>query len=112
MQPFHYVTATDEHAAQEAAAAGGRYLAGGTTLIDLMKLHVERPSALVDINRLPLARIDELPDGGVRVGAMVRNSDMANDDRIRTRYPVLSQAILAGASAQVRNMATTAGNLL
>jgi xanthine dehydrogenase YagS FAD-binding subunit len=77
-----------------------------------MKLHVERPKALVDINPLPLTRIEELPDGGVSVGAMVRNSDMAQHPLIRDRYPMLSQAILAGASAQIRNMATTGGNLL
>jgi xanthine dehydrogenase YagS FAD-binding subunit len=113
MVPFKYVTASDEHAAREAAAAAGaRYLAGGTTIVDLMKLHVERPAVLVDINPLPLARVDELPDGGVRVGAMVRNSDMAHHDLIRARYPLLSQAILAGASPQIRNMATTGGNLL
>src|SRR5438309_1802695 len=113
MDPFRYVMVADEGAARDAAAvAGARYLAGGTTLVDLMKLHVERPAALVDINPLPLTQIEELPDGGVRVGAMVRNSDMAHHELIRSRYPVLSQAILAGASAQVRNMATTGGNLL
>ena len=111
MEPFDFLSAADE---QAAIAAGGRarYLAGGTTLVDLMKLHVERPSALVDINGLALATIDEHPDGTVRVGALVRNSDMAQHPLIRDRYPMLSQAILAGASAQVRNMATTAGNLL
>jgi|SRR5438105_4145609 len=114
MDPFRFVTATDERGARAAAAAvaGARYLAGGTTLVDLMKLHVERPPAIVDINALPLTEISALPDGGVRVGAMVRNSDMAHHDLIRSRYPMLSQAILAGASAQVRNMATTGGNLL
>src|SRR5947207_1991705 len=113
MIPFKYLTAGDERAALDAAAAtGARYLAGGTTLVDLMKLHVERPPAIVDINPLPLTEISALPDGGVRVGAMVRNSDMAHHDLIHSRYPMLSQAILAGASAQVRNMATTGGNLL
>jgi len=112
MIPFRWVAAADEPSALAAAAAGGRSLAGGTTLVDLMKLHVERPSTVVDISPLPLARIEELPDGGVRVGAMVRNSDMAHHALIRHRYPVLSQAILAGASAQIRNMATTGGNLL
>src|SRR5689334_4739894 len=112
MDPFGYVTASDEAAARNAASAGGRYLAGGTTLVDLMKLHVERPATIVDINRLPLTRIESLPDGGIRVGAMVRNSDMAHHDLLRGHYPLLSQAILAGASAQVRNMATTGGNLL
>src|SRR5438874_10742346 len=113
MIPFRYVMAANEAMARDAGAAvGARYLAGGTTLIDLMKLHVERPDVVVDINPLPLTRIEELPDQVVRVGAMVRNSDMAHHDLIRFRYPVLSQAILAGASTQVRNMATTGGNLL
>ena len=113
MNPFHYVTAADPRAAQDAAqSAGARYLAGGTTLVDLMKLHVERPATIVDINPVPLMQIERLANGGVRVGALVRNSDMADHDLIRVGYPLLSQAILAGASAQVRNMATTAGNLL
>src|SRR5437868_6978138 len=112
MEPFQYLTASDERQARIAAAGGGRFLAGGTTLVDLMKLEVERPTTLVDINALPLAQIDELPDRTVRVGALVRNSDMAEHDLIRARFPVVSQAILAGASAQIRNMATTAGNLL
>jgi xanthine dehydrogenase YagS FAD-binding subunit len=113
MVPFRYLTMTDISAAGEAAAAPGtRLLAGGTTLIDLMKLHVERPSVVVDINALPLARVEALPGGGVRVGAMVRNSDMANHELIRARYPLVSQALLAGASGQLRNMATTGGNLL
>jgi xanthine dehydrogenase YagS FAD-binding subunit len=113
MEPFKYVAAADVNGATDAAAtAGARYLAGGTTLVDLMKLYVERPGLVVDINAMPLTRIEELPDGGVRVGAMVRNSDMAHHALIRARYPFLSQAILAGASAQVRNMATTGGNLL
>ena len=111
MRPFQFLHASDE-AAAIAAASRARYLAGGTTLVDLMKLHVEQPAALVDINALPLATIDEHPDGTVRVGAMVRNSDMAQHPLIRDRYPVLSEALLAGASPQVRNMATTAGNLL
>src|SRR5437016_10675865 len=97
---------------QAAAAPGARFMAGGTTLVDLMKLEVERPSTVVDINAVPLTRIEELSDGGVRVGAMVRNDDMAHHDLIRLRYPMVSQAILAGASAQLRNMATTGGNLL
>jgi xanthine dehydrogenase YagS FAD-binding subunit len=112
MMPFRYVAVTDERAAREAASAGGRFLAGGTTLIDLMKLHVERPAAVVDINALPLTRIEELPDGSVRVGALARNSEMAHHDLVRSRYPLLSRAILAGASPQLRNMATTGGNLL
>jgi xanthine dehydrogenase YagS FAD-binding subunit len=113
MHPFIYVSASDEDKACEALRApAARCLAGGTTIVDLMKLHVERPSTLVDINALPLASIEALPDGGVRVGALVRNSDMAHHELITTRYPFLSRAILAGASGQIRNMATTAGNLL
>jgi xanthine dehydrogenase YagS FAD-binding subunit len=94
------------------ASSTSRFLGGGTTLIDLMKLQVEQPRTVIDISRLPLGDISELPGGSVRVGAMVRNSEMAHHDLIRSRYPVLSQAILAGASAQIRNMATTGGNLL
>ena len=113
MQPFQFVTAIDEASARDAARGGeARFLAGGTTLVDLMKLHVEQPRVIVDVNRLPLTAVEELPDGSIRVGAMVRNSDMAHHPLIRSRYPVLSQAILAGASAQIRNMATTGGNLL
>jgi xanthine dehydrogenase YagS FAD-binding subunit len=113
VNPFEFVAAVDATTARRAAtAADARFLAGGTTLVDLMKLHVERPRTIVDINPLPLTAIEETADGSIRVGAMVRNSDMAHHELIRSRYPVLSQAILAGASAQVRNMATTGGNLL
>ena len=112
MVPFQYVKASDERHAHTAAGSAGRFLAGGTTIVDLMKLEVERPATLVDINSLPLAEIRELPDGTIRVGALVRNSDMAHHDLIRTRFPVVSQALLAGASPQLRNMATTGGNLL
>lgn len=89
-----------------------RFVAGGTTLLDLMKLHVERPSQVVDINRLPLDKIQMLPDGGLKIGALVRNSDLAYNEIVKTKYAVLSEALLAGASAQLRNMATTGGNLL
>jgi xanthine dehydrogenase YagS FAD-binding subunit len=113
MVPFRFMTAASEHTACNAASAeGARYLAGGTTLVDLLKLHVERPSVVVDINTIPLTRIERQPDGGVRVGALARNSEMAHHELVRTAYPLLSQAILAGASVQVRNMATTGGNLL
>jgi xanthine dehydrogenase YagS FAD-binding subunit len=114
MQPFTYAMAEDLRDATRLAAgdAGARYLAGGTTLVDLMKLHVEQPTQLIDINALPLADVTELSDGTMRVGAMVRNSDLAHNETIRARYPVLSQALLAGASGQLRNMATTGGNLL
>ena len=88
------------------------FLAGGTNLVDLMKLGIATPDVLVDVSKLPLGDIAELPDGGVRIGATVRNSDLAADPRIRDGCPVLSQALLAGASGQLRNMATTGGNLL
>ncbi len=89
-----------------------RFVAGGTTLVDLMKLGVERPQELVDINGLALDKIEALPGGGLRVGALVRNSDMAHDAAVMRDYPVLSEALLSGASPQLRNMATTGGNLL
>ena len=89
-----------------------RFIAGGTTLLDLMKLNVETPARLLDINRLPLDKIEATPDGGLKIGATVRNSDLAHDPTVQRDYAVLSQALLAGASAQLRNMATTAGNLL
>jgi xanthine dehydrogenase YagS FAD-binding subunit len=113
MKAFIYQRA--DSATRAAAAAvkpGAKIIAGGTNLLDLMKLQVETPSALVDINRLPLDKIEETPDGGLRVGALVRNSDLAADSRVRKRYGVLSRALLAGASAQLRNKATTGGNLL
>ena len=114
MQPFTYTTVADANAATRLAVADprARYLAGGTTLVDLMKLDVEQPTQLIDITGLPLDEVTALPDGGLRIGAMVRNSDLAHNELVRARYPVLSQALLAGASGQVRNMATTAGNLL
>jgi xanthine dehydrogenase YagS FAD-binding subunit len=95
-----------------AAAANGAFLAGGTNLVDHMRLGVANPDLLVDVRRLTSERIDELPDGGMRIGAAVPNSDLAADRRIRRRYPVLSEALLAGASGQLRNLATTGGNLL
>ncbi|OWJ68314.1 FAD binding domain-containing protein [Inquilinus limosus] len=114
MQPFTYERATSAHGA--AAAVGGqpgaRFIAGGTNLLDLMKLGVEQPTHLVDISRLPLDRIEPMPEGGLRIGAQVRNSDLAADPAVRRRYPVLAQALLAGASGQIRNKASTGGNLL
>ena len=89
-----------------------RFIGGGTTLIDLMKLNVEQPQTVVDISRLPLDKIEALPDGGLTIGAVVRNSDLAHHPLVRKNYAVLSEALLSGASAQLRNMATTAGNLL
>src|SRR6266566_2048166 len=120
MQSFEFVRAQDASAAVAASArsntaqqgASVRFVAGGTTLLDLMKLNVERPLQVVDINRLPLDKIEPLPDGGLKIGATVRNSDLAQDPVVRRDYAVLSQALLAGASAQLRNMATTGGNLL
>ncbi|MGW2230402.1 FAD binding domain-containing protein [Streptomyces formicae] len=114
MKPFMYVRAhsVDEATAAHAGRPTSRYLGGGTNLVDLMKLGVERPSTLIDVSGLPLDSVDELPDGSVRIGATVRNSDLAAHPLIRDRYPVLSQALLAGASGQLRNMATTGGNLL
>jgi xanthine dehydrogenase YagS FAD-binding subunit len=102
-------------AAKSATAQQGaqvRFVAGGTTLIDLMKLNVERPREIVDINGLPLGRIEPSPTGGLVIGALARNSDVAHDPTVLRNYPVLSQALLSGASPQLRNMATTAGNLL
>ncbi len=112
MQPFAYERAQGIDEAVAASGAGTKFLAGGTNLLDLMKGGVERPVKLVDITRLPLDRIEELPGGGLRIGAMVRNSDCAADARVRTQYPLLTQAIVAGASPQLRNMASTGGNLL
>jgi xanthine dehydrogenase YagS FAD-binding subunit len=103
-------TAAKAKTAQQGAEI--RFIGGGTTLIDLMKLNVEQPQMLVDINRLPLDTIEALAGGGLRIGAVVRNSDLAYHPLVRKNYTVLSEAILSGASAQLRNMATTAGNLL
>jgi xanthine dehydrogenase YagS FAD-binding subunit len=114
MNPFRYERASDARAAVAALAGAptGAFLGGGTNLVDLMKLGVATPDLLVDVARLPYDRIEPLPDGGVRIGAAVRNSDLAADRMIRARYPVLAQAVLAGASGQLRNLATTGGNLL
>jgi xanthine dehydrogenase YagS FAD-binding subunit len=113
MKAFTYERAdSPAQAASALAKPGAKVLAGGTNLLDLMKLQVETPGHLVDINRLALDKIDNMPDGGLRIGAMVRNSDLAADLRVRQHYGVLSRALLAGASAQLRNKATTGGNLL
>jgi len=111
MQTFNYVKAASIDKAL-AAADGAKFIAGGTNLVDLMKLNVEQPKALVDINLLPLDKVERLPNGGLRIGAMVRNSDLAWNADVQKDYPVLSQALLSGASPQLRNMATTGGNLL
>ena len=114
MNPFGYSRAADANQAVTTISGkpNGKFLGGGTNLIDLMKMGVETPSELVDINRLPLAQIEELPDKGVRIGALARNSDVAEHELIKTRYPLLSEALLSGASPQLRNMATMGGNLL
>ncbi|GAA4789656.1 xanthine dehydrogenase family protein subunit M [Streptomyces ziwulingensis] len=114
MESFAYVRAGSVEEATDAFAArpGARYLGGGTNLVDLMKLGVETPAALIDVTRLPLDAVEELADGALRVGATVRNSDLAAHPVVRDRYPALSQALLAGASGQLRNAATTGGNLL
>src|SRR5262245_32053242 len=120
MHTFEFNRPTDAAAAIAGAAqaktaqqgADVRFIAGGTTLIDLMKLNVETPARLIDVNRLPFDKIETNIDGGLKIGATVRNSDLANHPAVQRDYAVLSQAILSGASAQLRNMATTAGNLL
>ena len=111
---FDYVKARDVGDAikQIGGHPNARFIAGGTNLIDLIKENVARPTRLIDITGLPLAEIEETKSGGLRIGALVPNSDLAYDERIKTRYPLLSSAILAGASAQLRNMASTGGNLL
>ena len=113
MKAFTYERAADSRAALAAVArAGAKFISGGTNLLDLMKLEIEQPTHLVDISRLPLKNIEELPDGGLRIGAQAANSDTAADARVRARYPVLSEALLAGASGQLRNKASIGGNLL
>jgi xanthine dehydrogenase YagS FAD-binding subunit len=113
MQLFEYSRATDVAGALQAfQPEQTRYIAGGTTLLDLMKLDVERPHKVIDISRLPLDKVEKTPDGGLRIGALVRNSDLAHHEYVTGGYAVLSQALLSGASAQLRNMATTGGNLL
>lgn len=114
MEPFRYERVADAGAAVAALAgsAGAKFLGGGTNLVDLMRLGVEQPDMLVDVSRLTEASIDAADGGGLRIGAAVKNSELAADRRVRTRYPVLAQALLAGASGQLRNAATTGGNLL
>ena len=114
MRAFTFERADSVAAAAKAVAGkpGAKFIAGGTNLLDLMKLEAEKPTHLVDVNRLPLASVEDTEDGGLRIGALVRNSDLAADPRVRKSYGVLSRALLAGASGQLRNKATTAGNLL
>jgi xanthine dehydrogenase YagS FAD-binding subunit len=109
MIPFTYSRASD---VDSALRGEGMFIAGGTNLVDLMKYGVENPPHLIDINRLPLSQIEATPNGGLRIGALARNSDMAEHPYLKKNYPVLSEAILAGASPQLRNLATAGGNLL
>src|SRR5256886_4217889 len=114
MNPFTYSRVADPNEAVTSIAAKPqtKFLGGGTNLIDLMKMGVETPQTLIDINRLPLAQIEELTDKGIRIGALARNSDVAEHPLIAEHFPVLSEALLSGASPQLRNMATVGGNLL
>ncbi|MGJ3699481.1 FAD binding domain-containing protein [Variovorax sp. AFSI2.2] len=114
MKPFTYERARSpaQAAAAVARSPGARFIAGGTNLLDLMKLQIEAPTHLVDVNGLALDKIEPTPEGGLRIGALVRNTDLAADERVRRDYGVLSRALLSGASGQLRNKATTAGNLL
>ncbi|MEH2213175.1 FAD binding domain-containing protein [Nostoc sp.] len=114
MQPFNYLRASDAAIAVRTAIQDhqAKFIAGGTNLLDLMKEGVETPQQLIDINELPRSQIERLPNGGIRIGALARNSDVAYDENIQRQYPVLSEALLSGASPQLRNMATVGGNLL
>jgi xanthine dehydrogenase YagS FAD-binding subunit len=114
MRAFTYERATTPAEAAQAAARtpNARFIAGGTNLLDLMKLEIETPAHLIDVNHIGLDKIEPTPEGGLRIGALVRNTDLATDVRVRRDYGVLSRALLAGASGQLRNKATTAGNLL
>src|SRR5438045_7474589 len=112
MNPFEYHRAKDPDGAIAGISEHAKFLAGGTNLVDLMKNGVETPKTLVDLNRAGLDKIEELPDGRLRLGAMARNSDTANHPMVRQHYPLLSRAILSGASPQLRNLATNGGNLL
>lgn len=111
---FHYARAVDvaDAVRQMAASPAAKFIAGGTNLVDLMKYEVERPAKLIDVSRLPLNKVEETPSGGLRIGALVPNSDLAYHPLVEQRYPVLSSALLAGASQQLRNMASVGGNLL
>ena len=113
MKPFTYERITDPLAAAAAVSrAGAKFISGGTNLLDLMKLEIEQPTHLVDISRLPLNQVEDLPNGGIRIGAQAANSEVAADPRVRARYPVLSEALLSGASGQLRNKASVGGNLM
>lgn len=111
---FEYSRATNvaDAVSQMAASPGAKFVAGGTNLVDLMKVYVERPAKLIDVTRLPLDKVEETPAGGLRIGALVRNSDLSYHPVVERRYPMLASAVQAGASQQLRNMASTGGNLL
>src|SRR4051812_42457957 len=114
MKPFTFERAHSPAQAAEAAARipGAKFVAGGTNLLDLMKLEIETPAHLIDVNPIALDTVETTPEGGLRIGALVRNTDLAADPRVRRDYGLLARALLAGASGQLRNKATTAGNLL
>ena len=113
MKPFTYERVTDLQAATAAVSrTGAKFISGGTNLLDLMKLEIEQPTHLVDISRLPLKQIEDVPGGGIRIGAQAANSEVAGDPRLCARYPALAEALLAGASGQLRNKASIGGNLL
>ena len=111
---FEYARASNvaDAVQQMAASKGAKFIAGGTNLVDLMKMYVEQPTKLIDVTRLPLDKVEETTDGGLRIGALVRNSDLSYHPVVERRYPMLSSALQAGASQQLRNMASTGGNLL
>ncbi len=114
MRPFTYERATDAQSAVRAAVEtpGARFIAGGTNLLDLMKLEIEQPQHLIDVGRLPMAGIESLADGGLRIGGAATNTAVASDPAVRARFPVLSEAIVAGGSTQLRNKASVAGHLM
>ena len=114
MIEFQYSRADDvaDAVRQMAVSPGAKFVAGGTNLVDLMKMNVERPAKLIDVSRVPLDKVEEIAGGGLRIGALVRNSDLAYHPLVERRYPMLSSALLAGASQQLRNMASAGGNLL
>ncbi len=113
MEPFKFIRVPDAQSAITGTAlSSAKFIAGGTNLIDLMKLNIERPAKLIDINGLKLTTVEKLPGGNIRVGALVKNSDLAYHPLIKENYPVLSEALLSGASSQLRNMASTGGNLM
>src|SRR5215831_13027782 len=114
MISFQYSRAANvaDAVGQMAASPGAKFIAGGTNLVDLMKMHVERPMKLIDVTRLPLDKVEETAGGGLPIGALVRNSDLAYHPAVERRYPMLSSALLAGASQQLRNMASVGGSLL